>query len=80
MTEASATFDLKTLILLFTVALQLLGLGGALGALRMTIKSLREIVDSLNGRLKEVEGKTNRLDVRTSKIEAICEMRHLTEE
>jgi len=72
--EHAITLDSVAMVL--AIIVQLVGLGIALGALRQTVKSLREIADATIARLAALEGRVDNVEDRMTRTEVTCELRH----
>lgn len=72
--EHAITLDSVAMVL--AIIVQLVGLGIALGALRQTVRSLREIADATLARLGTLECRVDKVEDRTTRLEVTCELRH----
>ena len=66
----------QTIGLGMAIIVQVVGLGIALGALRQTVRSLREIADATIARLDEIERRLRHSEDRTTRLETKCELHH----
>jgi len=67
---------LNAAVLWMAIIVQLIGIGIAIGALRQTVKSLREIADATLARIEALEGRMYRVEDRATAIEVGCRLRH----